>query len=106
MNNLCGISPEVAWDKLCTFEAAEEIREYFQFEGIKGIQKTPTSCPIANWIKYQTGLPAIVGFNIHIGYGDDGSSFNHTPMTLEFMKAFDKGIYPELISNKCQLERC
>jgi hypothetical protein len=102
------VDPGVAWDKLSNFETAEEIREYFQHEGIKAIQFDANSCAIAQWFKNTTGEEHVsVAAMIKIGRMDDQDcwstprvSFEHTKATLDFIEKFDRGGYPELIDYK------
>lgn len=40
---------QVAYDKLAQFETAEELADFFKYEGITGYKKQAKHCPIANW---------------------------------------------------------
>lgn len=119
------VDPVVAWDKLSNFETAQEIREYLQSEGIKAIKNSRHSCALADWMKQITGVNrVVVNADISVGeklvpktwYGEmlitDGSRqkvaftseekvpeyvFPHTKATLDFIRNFDDGEYPELV---------
>lgn len=109
------IDPVVAWDKLKNFETAQEIREYFQSEGVKAVKGDHKSCAIAQWLIDTTGNPSVsVSSSVQIGIstvtrtlGDDiqfvrnqaDHDFRHTPATLDFIEEFDNGGYPELESD-------
>ena len=104
------IDPGVAWDKLSNFETAEEIREYFQSEGIRAICGDNRSCAISQWFLNITGVDYVsvasdikIGNIIHQdvnGFIQTGlvytNTFNHTPATLDFIDKFDAGEYLEL----------
>src|SRR5712672_842872 len=62
------IDPVVAYDKLSNFETAEEIREYFQECGIRGVKGRNDSCAIAQWLIETTGEKLVnVGETIRVG---------------------------------------
>src|ERR1051326_7819139 len=98
-----GIDPVVAWDKLSNFETAEEIRQYFMSECIKGLVRRANLCAIAEWLKVTTGNNYVcVASSIDIGLKENEESmepeyvFSHTPATTDFIERFDNGDYPEL----------
>ena len=99
------IDPQVAWDKLLNFDTAQELREYFQFEGVKGFRISVTECPIANWMTATTGLFTTVSGSIRVWVDANDSrnpmkspvaEFSHTNVTKNFVKSFDQKKYPEL----------
>lgn len=108
------IDPVVAWDKLSNFETAQEIREYFQSEGIKAVKADHKSCAIAQWLIDTTGDQNVsVNSRVQIGIktvvraldtgvklieSEADYEFKHTQATLDFIEAFDNGGYPELES--------
>lgn len=97
-----GIDPQVAWDKITSFDTAEELKDYFVGGHVYGVRSRAFSCPIAIWMSEQTGKLTHVSNNVRVGvnYKDPlrgaESVFQHTQVTLDFMKAFDGKKYPEL----------
>src|SRR5258705_8573939 len=103
------IDPVVAWDKLSNFETWQEIREYFQSEGVKGHKGGVASCAIAVWLTTITGESGVsVSDTIQIGVKESKyecdrwvvntptHEFDHTYATEAFMDKFDEGEFPEL----------
>lgn len=95
----------VAYDKLANFETAQEIREYFQDRGLKGITCKSMQCPIAVFFQEETGKEDVLVDPTYIlrlgnhlgGYGP--SKFDVTTAMAEFIILFDDFNYPELISD-------
>ena len=95
------IAPEVAWDKLTNFQTADELRDYFKSENVKGIIGHAQNCPIATWLRKTTGhrLVTVAGQIKFIGYNNI-IAFEHTKATEDFISKFDHEDYPELISSE------
>src|SRR5258708_29016664 len=106
------IDPTVAFDKLSNFETCEEIRIFFQLEGIKAVRGAHDNCPIAKWLTNTTGEGGVsVGSDTRIGVRPvikmlpDGNTsyhtieaihrFEHSDAIIEFIEMFDEGHYPE-----------
>lgn len=101
------MDPIVAWERLKSFETAQDIREFFQNEGIKGIKESLTTCPIASWMHEATKAEIVrVGDVVRVYSKPTESSnffyleltgeFEHTWATTNFMEKFDEGQFPEL----------
>lgn len=96
------IDPEVAYDKLKNFETADQLRQYFQDENVKGSLRSAGTCPIASWMKQTTGRSTVtVGSAIRF-YATTRASecdieFPHTDTTENFITRFDNIEYPELV---------
>lgn len=98
----------VAYDKLASFETAEEVRSYLASEGVKGNPSTPYDCPLSTWARETTGKPAVTcglstqdGGTIStwtLGENRDSISFPLTKAMNEFACNFDAGQYPELVN--------
>lgn len=55
----------VACDKLAQFESEFELALFLKDEGIKGLRQAHSYCPIANWVKLQTGEDvSVTGRNV------------------------------------------
>lgn len=101
------IDPQVAWDKLAQFQTPEQLRQFFQDEGIKGIVGHAAKCPIATWMQQTTqvrqvtvaGSVKIFNKCVVTSFGEPVSNdlkFSHTDATEGFVALFDQGAYPEL----------
>lgn len=97
------IDPQVAYDKLCSFQTAKELREFFQGENVKGCIGTGDMCPIANWLTDTTGLKTSVATEITFWTEGRMKHFKHTWATTVFIDQFDDGLYRELIGNPEEL---
>lgn len=92
----------VAFDKLAQFETPDEIADFLQEHGIKGLRSAAESCPISTWIRTQTGeFTRSNRMTVRVFDSPDDMSFRDWRETSEgmkhFMFAFDGGCYPELI---------
>lgn len=101
----------VAFDKLAQFETANDLADYFASEGVQGYKGAEESCPIANWMREQTGcLVSVTGDGIS-RYNEDEEEFieshyevwlnenfrNPTDAMLNFIIEFDGGDFPQLV---------
>lgn len=95
------IDPQVAWDKIAQFQESEELRIFFQLEGIKGVAGHDTKCPIATWLQETTGFDTVsVSGSIRMWNCSDPSNFiefEHTYTTERFINSFDGHQFPELM---------
>ncbi|HEU4967264.1 MAG TPA: hypothetical protein VFT53_07405 [Candidatus Saccharimonadales bacterium] len=79
--------------------SADGIAKLFNEEGITGSTFEAFSCPIANYVKRETGQ--VVGMCAGwIHAGDEKIFFTGKEPMVEFMRRFDRGVYPELRSNR------
>lgn len=87
---------QVAFDKLAQFETAEQIRQYFVAEGYKGVTCSESHCPIASFLRDQTGEDISVAPVLIMRGGIVNVELNTAAMQ-EFILNFDDEMYPELI---------
>ena len=87
---------DVAYDKLAFMESADEIAEFLTCQGVKAISGNPKQCAISRWLIDQTGIP--VRTNYATVRTEDLTIDRKHPLTVrEFLYAFDRGDYPELL---------
>lgn len=98
------IAPEVAYDKLSNYKSAEDLREFFADEGIKGIIGHASMCPIATWLVDTTQIKNVTVAGSIKFYKDmvenEVDAYPHTEATEQFVKNFDSRCYPELIKEE------
>lgn len=94
---------QVAFDKLAQFETADELAEFFQYEGIKAVQGDSNNCAISVWMKRTiendhvfTNKFAITEYPENINDGASNKARTTQPM-FDFIMYFDHGLYQELI---------
>lgn len=95
----------VAYDKLAQFETSQEIAEYLQSEGVKGLRASSDRCAIAVWVQDLTGQQVLVNpggmytlvLNDETGIMGYKEQFENTEAMYEFICMFDSGQYPDLI---------
>ena len=108
----------VAYDKLASLESADDIANLMRGYNIKAIPMDSMACAITEWMHGQTGLDIMTGAYVvkAIKYVRRTSPINDEGiMTYEavqdtvrsttaamqlFIQKFDKGDYPDLISQK------
>ena len=101
----------VAYDKLAQFKTADELADFFRHEGVKGFMHERRTCPIANWMKMQTGLEISAASDIvdltPIVNGDGtlneaatSSRAMATYAMVGFMQNFDNCHYPSLVDER------
>lgn len=69
--------------------------QYLRIEGIKGIPGRARRCPIANYLRRETGLEVGVSTRAVAVDNCDGS-FDIPPVVSEFINNFDRGAIMEL----------
>lgn len=100
------IDPQVAFDKIASFETVQEVRKFLQYEGITGLPAMAAQCPISNYMTGLTGRPFVTYRTIHTsaetpGWTRDTHWVVQTPPVLfEFIESFDAGLFPELVSQE------
>lgn len=94
------IDVQVARDKIAQFESPDELAAYFLEEGICGMIQKSDRCPIAVWMKQQTGEEIHVsasGMWRQVSAESGLQDFiEHTPVLTSFVLKFDALNYPEL----------
>lgn len=102
---------QVAFDKLASLESADEIADFFRYEGIKAVPANSRACAITVWMEKQTGLNiatnSVVTRPVDVVLGNDGcpdykeilgAPYQHlTPTMAEFVFRFDCDHYPDLV---------
>lgn len=93
-------------EKLMSFESADDLADYLRDYGIKAEPQNARACAISVFVEQETGLTGKIITTTQtlthdelndLGYYDTYEQFNHTDAMREFVKAFDKGMYPSLI---------
>lgn len=64
-------------------------------KGYKGKQGTTDNCPVANYLRGETGILVFVDTD---ECGTDEGTISTTRSVCAFIEAFDGGLYPELES--------
>jgi hypothetical protein len=96
-----GVDPNVVMDKLVGLCSPDAIAEYLLDEGIVGKRGFGDSCPVANYIRRETGLVTFVSLGewgvepetIHFGTPNREMPY----VVGRFVNNFDNGMYPDLI---------
>jgi hypothetical protein len=93
--NESGVSPKVAMEKLAGFESPDAIAKFLVGEGIKGRQGLANVCPVAQYLRRETGQSCMVRVST---YGPGGLGLNYrTPEVVGvFINEFDSSMYPDL----------
>lgn len=110
---------EVA-DKLAAIGSPEQIAHFFETEGIKGYKGEADHCPVANYVRRETGLKDVCagrsGILVDLLSVDSTHLVDSTPLTervdfydrmtgedseayrpiSEFIRAFDGSAYPAI----------
>jgi hypothetical protein len=85
-------------DKLQTLGSADQIAAFFAQEGVTGSVRRVRSCPVAAYVKRETGLVEVLatrGFVVD-WHTQDGVPCRDTPVS-DFIARFDDGAYDELV---------
>lgn len=92
----------VAFDKLASMNTADEIADYFRYEGITGYPTSHVSCPIANWMSQQTGGKVSVADVVVdlLASPENLKVLETTGAMLAFIRKFDSLDYPDLLSKE------
>lgn len=107
---------DVAFDKLASFESAQEIADFLKGYQVKGYRFQAGRCPISRWMSHQTGLIVRTGNArvraVHydpdtlVVYGTVETVLKNTIAVKEntdamraFILSFDGAAYPDLIAN-------
>ncbi len=93
---------QVVYDKLCSFETAGELAEYFKDLGIRGEQQDSINCPITRFVEMETGLDNVNTDTEYLTtYTPGGREIlfkePHSDAMVNFVHYFDLGRYPDLI---------
>lgn len=95
-----------AYDAVAQFQFGKDIAQFLKEQNVKGLAGGITSCPLAVWMRDQTGLNVRVNYaTLRVLNTDTGSNSDHafieqnTPAMQEFMKKFDSGSYDYLHSD-------
>lgn len=100
----------VARDKIAQFQCADDIADFLRYEGVNGVIGQADICPIASWMRITTGAPVCV--SVRTMWIDESTSDTvsfdpsveekNTQAMTDFVREFDAGIYPDLISPKAK----
>ncbi len=93
---------EVAFKTLTQFDYAFEIANFLEEQQVKAITADSSQCAITQWMNKATGLDSISTTQQFIFQAVPGVEYElvgeNTPAMQEFVRNFDRGIYPSLIS--------
>lgn len=103
------IDPQVAYDKLVGLGSADAIADYFRAEQILGMCGSGAVCPVAVYLRRETGITPRVGQSSWcpdarwVQDPNDPRVYErefqpHEPPVAAFVVAFDDGRYPELVT--------
>lgn len=90
------IDPQIAFDKLAQFTTANEVAEYLGYAGAQGVRGDWNNCPIANFMKNQTGRDMCATENRVWDYYDVNVRFASTDAMEDFVVRFDEGEFSSL----------
>lgn len=94
---------QTAIDKLMTesMGGADLIAAYLEREGITGLQYRPAYCPVAQYVKRETGLNVTTDFSASEAWDDHYSQslaiVLHPQAVSDFVLNFDTMKYPNLL---------
>lgn len=90
------IEPEVVLEKLGALGSSRAIAKFLEEEGVSGKLKGATSCPIANYVRRETGVSIAVSAELWAGHPD--AERRPVPRWVgEFVARFDDGAFPALV---------
>jgi hypothetical protein len=88
-----GVDPQVAMEKLASLESSAAVAQFLVGERIQGYRSMATSCPVAQYLRRETGQQCEVHMNKF--FNKDWSY--EVPLNVGiFVYDFDKGKYPDL----------
>lgn len=109
------IDVQVAYDKLASFESADDIACFFKGYGVTGIPNKADTCAISKWLQDVTESPNILvtgkgifkdAPQVQSSYSDMGMAWDTnkaawrgdlTKPMCDFINRFDHKMYPDLI---------
>lgn len=77
--------------------SADAIAALLRSRGIKGTPQFPCHCPIANYIRKESGCRVAVTCNVKVDLGNHGLEIKSPDSILEFIARFDDLQFPDLI---------
>jgi hypothetical protein len=105
------LAPEVALDKLWSFDGPDEVAAFLADQQVTGRPRDSHECPLAVWLLAETGLVEVEVSEEKISgwrpLPDDAPPGRHTTDGLErecpwaireFVQRYDSGRYPELVA--------
>lgn len=87
------IDPQVALDKLASFETADDLADFLIDQDVHGEVNAATRCPIAQWFRTAAGQALWVS---RVRLMADVLERQATAAEALFIANFDKGHYPIL----------
>lgn len=101
------IDIQVVYDKLCTFETANDLADHFKSLGIQGVEQDALACPITKYVKMETGLVNVVTNSGYVTVAKENPDHydamnvlfqgKNTDAMTDFVQGFDHGRYPDLV---------
>lgn len=95
------IDPDVAYDKLATFDTAPALADFLLDQDVTGIRGDTEECAIGRWMFRECHQVFSVDAERIYTRLDDPARFREwatTTAMAEFIRDFDSGEYPELDS--------
>lgn len=90
------IEPEVVLDKLGALGSYQAVAQFLHEEGVRGRQKSATACPVANYVRRETGLAISIHPEWFFSYRDQDR--HPVPESVgDFIHCFDLGQFPSLM---------
>jgi hypothetical protein len=74
----------------------QEVHDNLVKLGIKGVRRSCSFCPLANFIKRRLGFPAAAGWYSDLIDERQENPTSNADVLLKFAGHFDSGAYPEL----------
>ena len=98
-------------DKLHSFDSADDLAEFLRGYGVKAEPSNAKACAISKFVEMETDVPSgnitttteAVTLSVrHVDYDDyefneDLDVVFHNEALIEFVRAFDRGAYPDLV---------
>lgn len=89
-------------NKLQTLGSAKQVAQFFEANRIKGRQNASSYCPVANYVRQQTGAGAVAVNCLSVAAmsfaGNGGFVLMEASSPVSrFIQTFDQGMYPQLV---------
>ena len=82
--------------KLEALGSGRQIADFFQREGVRGFRDDGVSCPVARYLRYETGSWDVLACAVFVQLGHGAIYLRDDSPITEFIVNFDAGAYPAL----------
>lgn len=86
-------------EKLAELDAMPNVAKYLLDIGMKGFQRDPYCCPVANYLKRTTTAEGIAVSASAATSDEELHLIEMPPRVSHFIRDFDEDVYPELIGD-------